>query len=436
MDKVNTKSGSKNVIRIVVSISIAIIVLVSIFIITFLHNSSKTTYGKDLLKNITANKVPTVETIPNNFISATTDFSINLFKQCNSTTNNSLISPTSVALALGMTANGAKGKTLDQLNNLLGQSKFSIDQLNSYYHTMSSILQSDKTNKIYLANSIWYRKDKSLIVNPNFLQINTDFYKSAAYEADFDSPKTIDAINNWVNCNTNGLIDSIVEHIEPSSQLLLIDTVLFDAEWQDIFISTNVRKGNFTKTSGSIVEVDFMSSFGEIYIKSSNAQGFIKPYKNSKYSFAAILPNEGILLSEYIKALNGESFLSLINSSKSNETTTICLPKFKYEYDISLIKPLQNLGFSEGFNPDKADFSQMATSSYGNFYIGNILHKTFIQVEEYGTKAGAVTKVDSVSGGMGSMAKLVDLNRPFVYAIIENETNLPLFIGTVMDPTK
>jgi serine protease inhibitor len=141
------------------------------------------------------------------------------------------------------------------------------------------------------------------------------------------------------------------------------------------------------------------------------------------------------MLEAYIKTLDGKSFQNFINS-KSDNNASISLPKFKYDYDVSLVDPLVNLGFTEGFSIDKANFSKMATSIYGNIYIGDILHKTFIQVDELGTKAGATTAVDmSVASAMQATNKVV-LDRPFVYAIIENETKLPLFIGTVMDPSK
>lgn len=430
MNGTYSKRASKKVLKIL--ISLAIIMLVSIVIINVLHNSSTTVYGQDLLKNITPNKVTATGTLPDDFISATTDFSINLFKQSINTNKNSLISPTSVALVLGMTANGADGKTLEQLKNLLGGNKYSIDQLNGYYYTMSSKLQSDTTNKIRLANSVWYSQDKSLNVKPDFLQANADFYKAAAYKADFNSHKTVDKINNWVKSNTDGLIDEIISEIDDASMMLLLNTVLFEAEWDIVYETLDLELGNFTLSNGQSVKANFMRS-DESYLKGSTAIGFIKPYKDKKYSFVAILPNRDIPLEDYINTLDEKSFLNFINS-ESNELAHIGLPKFKYDYEISLTKPLVNLGFTEGFDKNKANFSKMVTTKHGNIYIDDSRQKTFIQVDELGTKADAVTMY--MVGSSGLITKEVNLDRPFVYAIIENDTKLPLFIGTVMDPTK
>ncbi|HEY5583804.1 MAG TPA: serpin family protein [Ruminiclostridium sp.] len=425
-------SDKKVLKTVILPVILSVVIIVSIITYIFVGNSTSVN-AQDLSKNVTANKV-SAETLPDDFIAATSDFSISLFKKSISASENSLISPTSVALALGMTANGADGNTLTQFKKLLGGGTLTIDQLNKYYYTMSSNLQNDKTNKIHLANSIWYRQDASLKVNPNFLQANADFYKAAAYKADFNSQDTVKDINKWVKSNTNGLIDKIVDKIDADTIMYLFNTVLFEAEWKNAYKTANVRDGKFTLSDGSNVSTKFMHSF-ESYLKSDTAQGFIKPYKGDKFSFVAILPNESISLEDYIKSLDGKSFLNFVNS-KSDDTASIGLPKFKYDYEVSLVKPLKDLGFTEGFDSSKANFSKMATSSDGNIYIGDLLHKTFIQVDELGTKAGAVTKVEMTETGMALETKKVILNRPFVYAIIDNETKLPLFIGTVMNPAK
>lgn len=434
MNKMNSKSTHKKVFKtIVLPILLSAIILLSIVLINIFNDTSTTVNAQDLLKNVSPNKVST-ETLPINFITATSDFSISLLKQSISPGKNSLISPTSVALALGMTANGADGNTLDQFKKLLGGSNFSIDQLNRFYYTMSSDLQNDKINKIHLANSIWYRQDESLKVKPDFLQTNADFFKAAAYKADFNSPNTIKDINNWVKNNTNGMIDKIVEEIKADTIMYLFNTVLFEAEWKKVYDASEIRQGNFLLSDGKNISADFMYS-NEKYLKSDTAQGFMKPYKGDKYSFVAMLPNEDISLEDYIKSLDGKNFLNFVNS-KSDDSATVGFPKFKYDYEVSLVEPLKNLGFTEGFSSSNANFNKMATSSDGNIYIGDVLHKTFIQVDELGTKAGAVTKVEIRTGSAMLETNRVILDRPFVYAIIDNETNLPLFIGTVMNPLK
>lgn len=416
---------------VVLPVMIAII-LVSVLILNVLIDSG-TVNAQDLLKGINPNKVSETE-FSDDFISVTADFSVSLFKKSFTADKNSLLSPTSVALALGMTANGAEGKTLEQFNALLGGNKIELNDINKYYYSMSSRFQKDSENKIRLANSIWYRDTKSLMVKPDFLQVNADYYKAAAYKSDFNSQDTIKDINTWVKNNTDGMIDKIIDNINADTIMYLINTVLFEAEWKDVYDKGEIRQGKFTLEDGNSISTDFMYSY-ERYLKKDTAQGFIKPYKGNKYSFVAILPNEGISVDEYIQSLNGKSFLDFINS-KSEKTASAGIPKFKYEYEISLVDPLKNMKFTEAFDSGLANFSNMATSSDGNIYIGDVLHKTFIQVDELGTKAGAVTKVEMRTEGAVVEDNRVILDRPFIYAIIDNSSNLPLFMGTVMDPSK
>jgi serpin B len=168
------------------------------------------------------------------------------------------------------------------------------------------------------------------------------------------------------------------------------------------------------------------------YLDDGKATGFIKPYAGNKYSFAALLPNENIQIDEYIQSLTGTGFLNMIKNAENIIVQTY-LPKFKYEYEIKMNDALKTLGMPDAFHDGKADFKKMATSSDGNIYIGEVLHKTFISVDELGTKAGAVTKVEIQAECVIEYEKTVRLDRPFVYAIIDNATNLPVFIGTVVN---
>jgi len=176
-----------------------------------------------------------------------------------------------------------------------------------------------------------------------------------------------------------------------------------------------------------------MNSEESIYLDDGSATGFIKPYYNDKYSFVALLPNEGISIKDYIETLSGEGFLNTVKSAQ-NTVVNAVMPKFSYDYKIKLNDALKDLGMHDGLSAAKADFSRLGKSSRGNIYIGEVLHKTFISVDELGTKAGAVTKVEMTYESAPAELKIVRLDRPFVYAIIDNSTNLPVFIGTVMNP--
>lgn len=390
----------------------------------------------NLSKDATAKEIVPVPITSYNFITATQDFSINLFKQSVDFRKNSLVSPTSVILALGMTANGSNGRTLDQFLQVLGKNYFTINQLNYSYYNMSSILYNDTVDSVYgnplkLANSIWYRND--LNVYRSFIRTNEEYYKADIFSADFNSPNTVNKINNWVYRKTNGLIDNIIDEISGNTVMYLINTLLFEAEWQNQFAKEDATIGSFKDLNDVYSSGIFFNSANETFLKGENATGFIKPYKGGKYSFVAMLPNEQVSINDFIQTLDAKSFQSFIGSKNNGVSAQVCIPKFEYSFDAKLVEPLKRMGLVDAFDPDVADFSNMANPSYG-IYIKDILHKTYIQLSEVGTKAGAVTKVEMAEKGIPSVGNKVILDRPFVYAIVENTTNLPIFIGTVVNP--
>jgi serine protease inhibitor len=385
----------------------------------------------NLMENIAPQKVEAVD-LKEDFLRSTADFSIDLFKQAYTKGENSLVSPTSVFLALGMTANGADSKTLKEFESLLGKHGINMKSLNSYYSNLSRKLTQVESGRVNIANSIWYRDDSSLQIKKDFLQTNADYYSASAYKADFSSEQTVKDINNWVKNSTGNLIEKIIDKIDVTTIMYLINAVYFEDQWKNNYDKASIQKGVFELANGSKKSVDFMHSMESGYIKDDKAQGFIKPYKNGKYSFVALLPDEGVSIDSYIASLSGEKFVSLLKG-QTNDKVEASLPKFKAEYSVKLVKPLKQMGLKECFDGSKANFSRMAASNTGEIFIGDILHKTFITVDDKGTKAAAVTTVEVQLTSMPMIYK-IDLNRPFVYAIVDNETKLPLFIGTMMNP--
>ncbi len=403
--------------------------VLSIALIANLSGCLANVKADDLMSGISANKVSGKAT-DKQFVNSVSQFSIELFKNSISDKENSLVSPLSVLIALAMTANGAEDKTLSQMEKVLGMD-IPIGDLNEYLYTYVNNLPSEDNSKLNIANSIWFRDNKgSFTVDEAFLQKNSDYYKAAAYKSAFDS-QTVKDINNWAKKNTNNMVKKVVEDIDANTVMFLINAVAFDAKWNDVYTKNDVQKGSFTSIDGSVQNIDFMHSSETKYIGNDKVSGFIKPYFNAKYSFMALLPNENVSIKDYIASLTGSDF---VNTIKSAEDTSVIayLPKFSYNYSITLNDTLKNLGMPKAFSPDEAEFGKLGKSSDGNIYIGNVLHKTFISVDELGTKAGAVTKVEMVKNSAEMTEKVVKLDRPFLYAIIDNSTNLPVFIGTVM----
>ena len=216
--------------------------------------------------------------------------------------------------------------------------------------------------------------------------------------------------------------------------MYLVNPVLFDAEWQNIYRKHEVRDGTFNAIDGTKRTVSMMYSNESLYLDDGKATGFLKPYKNG-YSFAALLPNEGVALDDYIASLTGEGFLTTVKNAKEGPVEA-AMPKFSYDYGIEMSDALKALGMTVPFDAELADFSGLGHSSDGSIYISCVLHKAYIAVDEKGTKAGAATAIEAPAAGNWEDRRRVILDRPFVYAIIDDAAGLPIFIGAVTDIQK
>lgn len=385
--------------------------------------------AKDLMEDITPNNVDALDDLSSQNADVT-DFAIRLFKASNENGKNTLISPLSVLCALAMTANGAEEETLAQMEEVLGMT---TDELNLYlYSYMKNLPQGDKY-KLSLANSIWFTEDERFTVNQDFLQTNADYYGADIYKAPFDK-QTLKDINNWVKQNTDGMIPEILDQIPPEAIMYLVNALAFEAEWSEIYEKHQIKDGEFTKEDGTKQDVKFMYGSEGTYFEDEKATGFMKRYKGGKYAFVAMLPNEGVSVSEYIASLDGESLNALL-ANPQYATVRTSIPKFETEYKVEMSDILQDMGMTEAFDMYDADFEGLGTSTGGNIYISRVLHKTFISVGEKGTKAGAATIVEMNDGAAAEPTepKEVYLDRPFVYMLVDCENNIPFFIGTMMD---
>lgn len=385
--------------------------------------------AKDLMEGITPNNVTAMDDLSSQNADVT-DFAIRLFKASEESGKNTLISPLSVLCALAMTANGAEEETLQQMEEVLGMTN---EDLNLYlYSYMKNLPQGDKY-KLSLANSIWFTEDERFTVNQDFLQTNADYYGADIYKAPFNEQTKKD-INNWVKQNTNEMIPEILDRVPVDAIMYLVNALAFEAEWSAIYKKDQVREGVFTKEDNTKQNVDFMYGSEGTYLKDENAAGFMKYYKGGKYAFVAMLPDEGVSVSDYIASLTGESVNALLTNPQ-HTTVYTAIPKFETEYSVEMSEILKNMGMPKAFDPNNAEFEGLGTSSAGNIFISRVLHKTFISVGEKGTKAGAATVVEMADGAAAEPQepKEIYLNRPFVYMLIDCENNIPFFIGTMMN---
>ncbi|NMA24537.1 MAG: serine protease [Clostridiales bacterium] len=383
----------------------------------------------DLMAGVKGNNVGAGANLTGGDSTAVADFAVKLFQKSVSSGENALVSPLSVLCALAMTANGAEGETLAQMEEGFG---LSVPELNDYLHTYLSALPTGDKYKLGAANSIWFRDDKTLTVEEDFLQANADYYGASIYKAAFDA-NTLKDINAWVKENTGGMIEKILDKIPEAAVMYLINALAFDAEWERIYNISDVRDGRFTTEAGETRDVEMMYASEDQYLDDGNAKGFIKYYAGRKYAFAVLLPNEEISLNDYIASLTGDKLMNTLQNAQNVEINT-AIPKFESEYSVEMSGILKSMSMTDAFDCERADFSGLGKSAGGNIFIGRVIHKTYIAVDEKGTKAGAATAVEMrTMSAMPDEPKTVYLDRPFVYMLIDCETNLPVFIGTVAD---
>jgi serpin B len=389
--------------------------------------------------------LPTAYAADEKFINSQTKFTIDMFKKTyadkedeQEEQKNTLISPYSIMQALAMTANGANGNTLKEMEKVLGDG-MEMNELNKYLlkQRTDSIntKRSEYNNKwsMNTANSIWAINDKKRIVTrPEFIQKCVDYFDSEYYVAPFDDT-TLNDVNNWVNEKTNKMIPKILNYISTEDVMYLVNAVAFEAEWATPYEEYQVHDGTFTSANGKEQKADMLCSM-EKYIGDENTDGIVKYYSGGKYAFAALLPDKGTTIDTYIENLTPEKLTNLLTSykGKSIEANTK-LPKFKYDYHNELSDELRSMGMPTAFS-NTADFSNMsAIAEINPIHIGMVIHKTFIELDENGTKAAAATLVAMKENGMPFYEDVKDVvfDRPFVYCIFDTETSLPVFIGAL-----
>lgn len=367
------------------------------------------------------------------FTAGAADFGLRLFRESLNVgeNRNALISPLSMLNLLALAANGASGDTLAQLETVISPEDgptLSIDVYNEYLSTYLRGLPQEEKASLTFANAIWLRDDPDLRVERSFLQTNADYYGADVYKAPFDT-STVRDINAWVKRTTDGQIEELLTEIPDEAMLYLINALSFDAEWEKVYEKQQVAAGTFTAADGTRENAQMMHSTEGLYLTDGETVGFLKPYAGGRYAFAALLPPEGTDIRDYIAGLTGERFLAAIQGAQK-AVVQAQVPKFEYTCSYSMKEPLEAMGVTDAFGP-RADFTRLGRYGDNGLFISETLHKTTITVDERGTKAGAVSAAPAGGSARPEDIYTVTLDRPFVYAIVDTETTLPLFLGTV-----
>ena len=366
---------------------------------------------------------------------ANTRFSFKLIseilKQNNSqNSQNIFISPTSVAIALAMTYNGAKGETQQAMAKTLELQGISLQEINSANAALIAAVQNaDDKVQLNIANSLWAKQDINF--NSDFLQTTEDFYKATVTNLDFSDPGAVNAINDWVRQSTNGKIDAIVQQINPDDVMFLINAIYFKGKWTKEFDPKQTTIGQFYLTTGEQKQHPLMSQSGKYsYYENKKFQAVSLPYGNDgRLSLYVFLPSDNSSLTAFYQALNAENWEKWITQFR-NRQGSIRLPRFKINYDLTLNDALKALGMGAAFEP-KADFSGIGD----NLALSEVKHKTFVEVNEEGTEAAAATSVGiTLTSASSEQPFQMNVDRPFFCAIRDNQTGTVLFMGSIVNP--
>ncbi|MBD1998640.1 serpin family protein [Leptolyngbya sp. FACHB-541] len=366
-------------------------------------------------------------------VAANTRFGFKLFSQIleqNGQPTNLMVSPTSVAIALTMTYNGASGTTQQAMAEALELEGMSLEEINQANAALELALENaDPEVQLAIANSLWSREDTSF--NPDFLQRNRDFYSAEVASLDFTNPSAIATINNWVSRNTQEKISEIIQDIRPNAVLFLINATYFKGNWTTPFNAERTSDRPFTLLDSSQKQHPTMTQSGRYaYLENDQFQAVSLPYGESKrLSMYVFLPRENSSLSAFQQSLTAENWETWM-SQFGRQEGAISLPRFKLEYTTQLNDVLEALGMGVAFT-DQADFSGMSDEPLS---ISQVQHKTFIEVNEEGTEAAAVTSVEIQTLSAPTAPFQMTADRPFFYAIRDNQTETVLFMGTVVEP--
>lgn len=361
-------------------------------------------------------------------------FALELLKQNQKAGENVLISPLSVTLALGMTANGAAEDTLAEFDALFGLSRDALNSLCARF--LADYAKLGGSTEATLVNSLWADPDAALA--NGFVLRCQETYGAQLFQQDLQDPETVKAVNGWVSDATRGLIPSVVDKFSDDAVLALINAVYLKNQFQRPFETPHSEwEMDFTADDGTVTHPKGMhnGTRNEEYIRAEDGQGVLLPYDDGRLGLLLMLPEEGVPLTDYLAGW-AEGTISDLLSSRQSALVSLTCPKFKAEWGGSLGNALSAMGLERAFDDRRADFSAMGSvpdRPESNICIGDVIHKTAFEINEKGTEAAAVTVVEMIAPTAAMPPQdliRLSFDRPFVYGIVDLEMGLPLFLGT------
>jgi serine protease inhibitor len=380
-----------------------------------------------------APSLPTPSTVSPPLITANRQFGFKLFSQLREQApdQNLFISPTSVATALSMAYNGANSTTQTAMATALQLNGLSLEDLNQAQASLRAALTNPEPEvQLTIANSLWAKS--GITFKPDFLASNQAAYAAQITQLDFADPAAPDTINAWVKENTQGKIPTVIDRINPDQVMFLINAIYFKGQWAHQFDSALTTERPFYLLDGTSKQQPSMTQSDRYpYYETEQFQAVSLPYGSGRMSLYLFLPKANSSLGAFYQTLTAENWQTW-TSRFSKQQGTIRLPKFKLEYGVDLKSALSALGMGVAFAASQADFSNLSDVPT---HIDQVRHKTWVEVNESGTEAAAVTSIGmTATSAMPGLPFQMTIDRPFFFAIYDHQTATLLFMGSLVDP--
>ena len=381
---------------------------------------------------------PPASQVDRRLIDATTRFSFDLFQtlRAEEPGENLFISPASVSLALSLTYGGARGETAEQMAQALSVSGLTRDELNRENEALQSILANpDGKVQLSIANSLWYMKGHK--VHPDFLTLAKQHYRAEVEAVQFGHPDAAQQINQWVSRATREKIPTIIDETDALDRIYLINAIYFNGLWQRPFDPALTRPLPFHLANGTVKDLPMMTQSGFFrHLKGENFQAVALPYGEGRVSMYLFLPDKGVGSETFFRSIGAERWDEWLGQFTEREGS-VTLPTVKLEYEAELSRTMKALGMKTAFVPGRADFGGLFEANQEDLYIAAIIHKTYLDMNEKGTEAAAVTGVvvrATSAPAPGTTFQMV-VDRPYLIAIRDDQTGAILFLGAIADPT-
>lgn len=368
---------------------------------------------------------------------ANNGFAFDLLKQIakEQPDKNIFISPFSISTALQMVGDGAAGETKAEMQRVLKTDGLEAADLNAACKSLNQSLDSQTNVILNLADGIWYQKEFRL--KPDFVADNKNFFQAELAGVDFGDPRSADTINDWADKKTRGKIQNLVQFpFNPIPQMILANAIYFKGKWAEPFDKNQTMPRDFHVANGETKQTPMMSQNKTFNCQEGDGfQAVRLPYAGDRLQMYLFLPTTNSSPQKLLADLNGKNWRDRILPQFRDREGFLMFPKFKINYDVELNQPLKSLGMKRAFDSENADFSAMADKP---LFISEVKQKSFVEVNEEGTEAAAVTMVTMVGSGfpmrpLNFFEMIVD--RSFLFVIADEQTQSILFMGIVNDPT-